>query len=107
MAKSVYRSSSLLTYEDGDKVLVDSVTFASPAAEAGLEFDQQILKVRAPTQRMTKELMWIPGFLLFALVVWLQRRRRSALGTAHARDALIYKGSLGCLCSFSRLFYKA
>ena len=67
----------LLTYEDGDKVLVDSVTFASPAAEAGLEFDQQILKVRAPTERMTKELMWIPGFLLFALVVWLQRRRRA------------------------------
>ncbi|MBU0837511.1 MAG: TRAP transporter fused permease subunit, partial [Gammaproteobacteria bacterium] len=67
----------LLTYEEGDKVLVDSVTFASPAAEAGLQFDQQILKVRAPTQRMTKELMWIPGFLLFGLVVWLQRRRRA------------------------------
>jgi hypothetical protein len=66
----------LMTYEDGDKVLVDSVTFASPAAEAGLEFDQQILSVRAPTDRWTKELMWIPGLLLFALVVWLQRRRR-------------------------------
>ncbi|WP_341304050.1 TRAP transporter permease [Pseudomonas sp. TMP25] len=67
----------LLTYEDGDKVLVDSVTFGSPAAEAGLEFDQHILKVRAPTDRLTKELMWIPGFLLFGLVVWLQRRRRT------------------------------
>jgi len=66
----------LMTYEDGDKVLVDSVTFASPAAEAGLAFDQQILSVRAPTDRWTKELMWIPGLLLFALVVWLQRRRR-------------------------------
>ncbi len=67
----------LLTYEDGDKVLVDSVSFGSPAAEAGLEFDQHILKVRAPTDRVTKELMWIPGFLLFGLVVWLQRRRRT------------------------------
>lgn len=66
----------LMTYEDGDKVLVDSVTFASLAAEAGLAFDQQILSVRAPTDRWTKELMWIPGLLLFALVVWLQRRRR-------------------------------
>ena len=66
----------LMTYAEGDKVLVDSVTFASPAAEAGLEFDQQILSVRAPTDRWTKELMWIPGLLLFALVVWLQRRRR-------------------------------
>jgi len=67
----------LMIYAEGDKVLVDSVTFASPAAEAGLEFDQQILSVRAPTDRWTKELMWIPGFLLFALVVWLQRRRRA------------------------------
>lgn len=68
----------LMTYVEGDKVLVDSVTFASPAAEAGLAFDQQILSVRAPTDRWTKELMWIPGLLLFALVVWLQRRRRSS-----------------------------
>jgi len=66
----------LLTYEEGGKVLVDSVTFGSPAAEAGLEFDQEILNVRAPTDRWTKELMWIPGFMLFGLVIWLQRRRR-------------------------------
>ncbi|VEE18016.1 TRAP transporter permease [Ectopseudomonas mendocina] len=62
-------------YEEGDKVLVDSVTFGSIAADAGLEFDQQILSVRAPTDRWLKELMWIPGFLLFGLVVLLQRRR--------------------------------
>ena len=46
------------------------------AADAGLEFDQQILKVRAPTDRWMKELIWLPGFMLFGLVVWLQRRRR-------------------------------
>ena len=66
-------------YEEGDKVLVDSVTFGSMAADAGLEFDQQILSVRAPTDRWMKELMWIPGFLLFGLIVLLQRRRRVAL----------------------------
>ncbi|WP_339463708.1 TRAP transporter permease [Pseudomonas sp. EA_105y_Pfl2_R69] len=64
------------TYEEDGKLLIDSVSFGSPAAEAGLEFDQQILKVLAPTERWTKELMWLPGFLLFGLVVWLQRRRR-------------------------------
>ncbi|WP_212629521.1 TRAP transporter permease [Pseudomonas sp. KB-10] len=63
-------------YEEGDKVLVDSVTFGSMAADAGLEFDQQILKVRAPTDRWVKELMWIPAFLVFGLVVLLQRRRK-------------------------------
>ena len=44
----------LMTYEQDGKLLVDSVTFGSPAAEAGLEFDQQILSVRAPTDRWPK-----------------------------------------------------
>ena len=63
-------------YEEDGKVLVDNVAFGSTAADLGLDFDQQILSVLAPTDRFTKEWMWIPGFLLFALVVWLQRRRR-------------------------------
>ncbi len=66
----------LALYEQDGKTLVDTVAFGSPAAEAGLEFDQEILSVRAPTQSWPKELMWIPGFMLFGLVVWLQRRRR-------------------------------
>jgi hypothetical protein len=72
----------LLTYEEDGKLLIDSVTFGSPAADAGLEFDQQILVVRAPTERWTKELMWLPGFMLFGLVVWLQRRRREPAAVA-------------------------
>ncbi|GAA3705903.1 TRAP transporter permease [Oceanisphaera sediminis] len=73
----------LMLYEDDGKVLVDSVAFASPAADAGLDFDQQILVVRAPTERWLKELIWIPGFLLLGLVAWLQRRRQKPLtGTA-------------------------
>lgn len=66
----------LMTYEQDGKVLIDSVTFGSPAAELGLQFDQEILAVRAPTDRMAKEWMWLPGLLLFAFVVWMQRRRQ-------------------------------
>ncbi|MEG0009243.1 MAG: TRAP transporter permease [Aeromonas sp.] len=68
-------SLGLALYEQDGKTLIDNVTFGSPAAAAGMEFDQQILSVMAPTERWHKELMWLPGFLLFALVVWLQRRR--------------------------------
>ncbi|MGY4109343.1 TRAP transporter permease [Aeromonas encheleia] len=68
-------SLGLALYEQDGKTLIDNVTFGSPAAEAGMEFDQEILSVKAPTERWHKELMWLPGFLLFALVVWLQRRR--------------------------------
>ncbi|MFQ2238718.1 TRAP transporter permease [Aeromonas dhakensis] len=65
------------TYEQDDKILIDSVTFGSQAAELGLEMDQQILSVKAPTERWPKELMWLPGFLLFGAVIWLQRRRQA------------------------------
>ncbi|WP_312244983.1 TRAP transporter permease [Stutzerimonas nitrititolerans] len=65
----------LMTYEEDGRVLIDSVAFGSPAADAGLEFDQEILVVRAPTDRWAKEWMWLPGLLVFGLVVWLQRRR--------------------------------
>ncbi|UNP88352.1 TRAP transporter permease [Aeromonas encheleia] len=68
-------SLGLALYEQDGKTLIDNVTFGSPAAAAGMEFDQEILSVKAPTERWHKELMWLPGFLLFALVVWLQRRR--------------------------------
>lgn len=65
------------TYEQDGKILIDSVTFGSQAAELGLEMDQQILSVKAPTERWPKELMWLPGFLLFGVVIWLQRRRQA------------------------------
>ncbi len=68
----------LMTYEQDGKVLVDSVTFGSPAAELGLEFDQEILAVRAPTDRWAKEWMWLPGLVLLGLIVLMQRRRKSS-----------------------------
>ncbi|MGL4796233.1 MAG: TRAP transporter permease [Aeromonas jandaei] len=65
----------LTLYEQDGKTLIDSVAFGSPAAAMGLEFDQEILAVKAPTDRWRKELMWIPGFLLFGAIIWLQRHR--------------------------------
>ncbi|SDT16669.1 TRAP transporter permease [Pseudomonas oryzae] len=65
-------------YEQDGRTLIDNVAFGSPAADLGLEFDQQILDVRAPTARWPKELIWLPGFALFGLVWLLQSRRRRA-----------------------------
>ena len=61
---------------DGDRTIVDMVEFGSLAADIGFDFDQEIIEVLAPVDRWAKELMWIPGFLLFGLVVLLQRRRK-------------------------------
>lgn len=63
-----------LLIED-DKLIVDNVAFGSIAADLGLEFDQVITRAQKPVDRIRKEIMWIPGFALLALVVWLQRRR--------------------------------
>jgi TRAP transporter 4TM/12TM fusion protein len=64
-----------LFIEDG-KATVDMVTYGSQAAELGFDFDQEIIEVLAPVDRWTKELMWIPAFLVFGLIVLMQRRRR-------------------------------
>jgi hypothetical protein len=60
----------------GDKAIVDMVAYGSQASDLGFDFDQEIIEVLAPVDRWTKELMWIPAFLVFGLVVMLQRRRR-------------------------------
>ncbi|WP_253444890.1 TRAP transporter permease [Halomonas sp. Y3] len=67
---------------DGDQTLVDFVQFGGLAQDLGFDFDQEILEVLAPTDRWAKEWMWIPGFLVFGLVVLLQRRRRDPGATA-------------------------
>lgn len=64
-----------LFIEDGTAT-VDMVTYGSQAAELGFDFDQEIIEVLAPVDRWTKELMWIPAFLIFGLIVLMQRRRR-------------------------------
>ncbi|MCA1770100.1 MAG: TRAP transporter permease [Halomonas sp.] len=64
-----------LIFED-DRALVDMVAYGSQAANMGFDFEQEIIQVSAPVDRWTKELMWIPAFLVFGLIVVLQRRRR-------------------------------
>lgn len=63
---------------EGDSLLVDHVGFASPAANAGLEFDQVITSAQRPAERISKYIMWIPAFALLMLIVWLQSMRKPA-----------------------------
>ena len=69
---------------DGDQATVDFVEFGGLAADLGFDFDQEIIEVSAPVDRWAKEWMWIPGFLVFGLVVLLQRRRRNQQPTSTA-----------------------
>lgn len=58
------------------KILIDNVAMDSPAAKAGLNWDQTILDVMVPQNSLPKELMFIPALLLAFGVAWNQRRRR-------------------------------
>lgn len=71
----------LTLIQENGRTLVDMVTFGSLAAELGFDFDQEITEVLAPVDRYRKEWMWIPGLLVFGLVVVLQRRRRTVTTT--------------------------
>ncbi len=60
---------------DGDKVLVDDAAYDSAAKKAGLDWDQEVLKVLKPVSQPSKYLMFIPALILLGIVVWLQRGR--------------------------------
>jgi len=62
--------------EEEGKLLVDNVVFASEAEKMGVDFDQEILMVKLPSETPPKQLMFFPAFGLFALIYWLQKRRR-------------------------------
>ena len=68
----------LETWEDEGKLLVDNVTYDSPAQAAGLDFDQEIVAVLAPQGTPPKQLMYIPAFVVLVLIALMQRRRRQA-----------------------------
>ena len=58
------------------KILIDNVEIDSPAAKAGLNWDQTVLDVALPQNSLPKELMFIPALLLIFGVAWNQRRRK-------------------------------
>ncbi|MEH6830435.1 MAG: TRAP transporter permease, partial [Sulfitobacter sp.] len=61
--------------QDGDKVIIDDVSYNSAAQAAGLDWDQEVIRVLKPEPQPSKYLMFLPALLLLAAVVMLQRGR--------------------------------
>jgi hypothetical protein len=68
--------------ENDGQVVIDNVSFGTPAQQAGLDWDQKILNVQVPANQPWKELMYIPALLLLGLIIMLQRRRRGDTSAA-------------------------
>jgi len=62
--------------EDG-KVLIDNLVFGSPAEQLGLDFDWEIRALQLKSDRPSKLWMIIPSLVLFGLVLFSQRTRRT------------------------------
>ena len=72
------------TREEEGKILVDNVVFSSRAEKAGIDFDQEILNIQVPSQRPPMQLMFIPALLLYAMIAFVQNKRRRRLRRAAA-----------------------
>jgi TRAP-type uncharacterized transport system fused permease subunit len=61
-------------------VVIDNVTFDSPAEKQGVfDWDQKIVVLEIPAEQPPRELMWIPALMLLGLIWVIQSRRRAAL----------------------------
>lgn len=70
-------NAGLLFRDDGEALFIDDVAFGSAAETAGLDWDQEVLRVLRPLDQPSKYLMFIPALLLLGLVVFLQRGRNA------------------------------
>ncbi len=68
-------NAGLLFRNEGETLFIDDVSFGSAAADAGLDWDQEVLRVLRPVDQPTKYLMFLPALLVLALIVFLQRGR--------------------------------
>jgi hypothetical protein len=80
-AARMQRAGLELRIEDS-QVWIDNVAWGSFAAKQGLEFDWQVTSVELPLEQPSKYWMTLPALLAIALVMVLQRRRRTSSGLA-------------------------
>ncbi len=57
------------------RVEVEDVRFGSAAQQSGIDFGWQVLEVQIPTERVSKEWLYIPFLMILLIVVGLQYRR--------------------------------
>jgi len=77
-------AAGLTLTEAGGRMMVEDVAVDSPAKAAGIDWDQQTLRVLCPVEQPSKHLTHIPALPVLALIVVLQRRRIDAV---HGREA--------------------
>lgn len=70
------QSAGLELVDRNGAVVVDMLGFGQPAEQMGIDFDWSVTGVEIENERMPKEIFYLPAFLLFGLVAFVQRRRQ-------------------------------
>lgn len=76
-AEERFRNMGLEVLIDGDDLIIDMVDFNSEAQKVGIDFDWQIQRLEVPSDRLPKQLTWIPAFILLLFIFLGQRRRQN------------------------------
>ena len=63
--------------DQDDKIIVDAISFGKPAEQAGIDFDWELKSVEVESERIAKEIFYIPAFAVLGLIILVQVRRRS------------------------------
>jgi len=74
-------NAGLMFRSEGETLFIDDVAFGSAAETAGLDWDQEVLRVLRPVGQPSKYLMFLPALALLGGVVFLQ------LGRTRRKDA--------------------
>jgi TRAP transporter 4TM/12TM fusion protein len=64
-----------LRNEDG-KLFIDNLEFGGVAEQLGLDFDWEVIELDVKTERVRKEVFYLPALALLALIYLAQMRRR-------------------------------
>ncbi|MGE0255172.1 MAG: TRAP transporter permease [Alphaproteobacteria bacterium] len=85
--KRLAEAAGIAVAVEGERTIVDDVSFGGPAEKAKIDLDWEIVKLEHPRDRPPKQLFYIPALLLLGLVVLVQRRRAGADGRRAAATA--------------------
>jgi predicted metalloprotease with PDZ domain len=74
-AQDRLRAIGLNVMASGDKVRIGMVSFGSAAEKALIKYGDEIVSVPVENKRPDKQWMFVPAFVLLALIWYAQRRR--------------------------------
>ena len=77
----------LILRSEADGTFVDDVVFGGPAAEAGIDFDWEVVSIELPSDQPNAYIMFVPAGALLLFVWIVQRRRRTHIKTANTKKA--------------------